>query len=232
MKNFGLHYLQLHPQKYPEQIVHLNFIIIPQLHILLLIKLLYFILLIFLLFINKKAENSFQQVIINTIQNNSKKKVKQKEKIYRSLDDGLTFQAIQNVIIGQENLLWFFKSSNNNGTVFGGFTPYQWQIACYSGNEIENPSFLFSETLKEIYPIIQSKGNWTQWFEKQYIIFGGTANYDQDLRINTDFKSGYSRLGIGYQAPVGVDTSKYSTHLFGALEPNVIECEIYKIIFE
>lgn len=52
------------------------------------------------------------------------------------------------------------------------------------------------------------------------------------MRINPDFKSGYSRLGVVYEAPDGVDTKKYSNYLMGDLEPNVEECEIYQMSFE
>ncbi|CAD8208811.1 unnamed protein product [Paramecium pentaurelia] len=178
-----------------------------------------------------KFSNPFWKLLMNTIQNNVKRQVSQKKPIYRSLEKGLTFQAIRNVIIGKENLLWFFKSSNN--TEFGVFTPYIWHESGYSGTTENNPSFLFSKNLNQIYPIIQNMGNYTQWFNhNQYLLFGGTGNSDQDLRINPDFKSGYSRLGVVYKAPAGVDTSKYSTHLLGAMEPNVVECEIYQIIYE
>ncbi|CAD8111309.1 unnamed protein product [Paramecium primaurelia] len=174
--------------------------------------------------------NPFWMLLMNTIENNVKRQVIQKKPIYRSLENELTFEAIRKVIIGKENLLWFFKSSNN--TEFGVFTPYNWYEGGYSGTTENNPSFLFSKNQNQIYPIIQNMGKYTQYFNHQHILFGGADSGDQDLRINPDFKSGYSRLGVGYKAPAGVDTSKYSTHLLGAMEPNVVECEIYQIIYE
>ncbi|CAD8093422.1 unnamed protein product [Paramecium sonneborni] len=180
----------------------------------------------------EKIINPFWCELINTIERNVKRQINQKKIIYKSQENGLTFEAIRKAIIGKQNLLWFFKSSNNQGTEFGAFTPYIWIEGDHSGTTEANPSFLFSKTLNQIYPIIQKMGKCTQYFNPQHILFGGTGNSDQDLRINPDFKSGYSRLGITYSAPVGVDTSKYSSYLLGALEPNVIECEIYQILFE
>ncbi|CAK68244.1 unnamed protein product (macronuclear) [Paramecium tetraurelia] len=178
--------------------------------------------------------NPFTHLIMNTIQKNVKRQIIQKQPIYNSKENGLTFNAIKAAIVGRQNLLWFFKSSNNQCTEFGGYTPYGWQDENKPyGATVSNPSFLFSKTLKQIYPIILFRGGFAQQFvQSSYILFGGTCNGDEDLRINPDFKSGYSRLGVTYQAPAGVDTTKYSTHLFGALAPNVIECEIYQIFFE
>ncbi|CAD8180780.1 unnamed protein product [Paramecium octaurelia] len=179
----------------------------------------------------KFGESGFFYDLIKTIQEKVKKNLQTNKKIYHSIEHGLNYQLIKNKIIGEENLLWYFKSSNKNGQVFGGFTPYKWQIG-YSGLCQENPSFLFSQTLREIYPIKQQMGSYTQYFTDEYLLFGGTSNCDQDLRINPDFKSGYSRLGIVYNSPDGIDTSKYSSYLMGALEPNVQECEIYQMTFE
>ncbi|CAK68242.1 unnamed protein product (macronuclear) [Paramecium tetraurelia] len=178
--------------------------------------------------------NPFTHLIMNTIQKNVKRQIIKKQPIYRSRENGLTFDAIKNAIVGRQNLLWFFKSSNNGCTEFGGYTPYSWQDDRKPwGATVSNPSFLFSKTLKQIYPIIIERGGLAQQFSQaNFILFGGTCNGDEDLRINPDFKSGYSRLGVTYQAPAGLDTTKHSTHLFGALAPNVIECEIYQIFFE
>ena len=46
-----------------------------------------------------------------------------------------------------------------------------------------------------------------------------------------DFKDGYSNIGDRY------DTSKYNildnkTHIFGDLTPQLIECKVYKVIFD
>ncbi|CAD8213528.1 unnamed protein product [Paramecium octaurelia] len=191
-------------------------------------------------FINKteadylQIANPFTHLIMNTIQQNVKRQIIKKMLIYQSQKHGLTFNAIKAAIVGRQNLLWFFKSSNNQCTEFGGYTPYSWQDEAKPyGATVSNPSFLFSKTLKQIYPIILDRGGCAQQFaQSSFILFGGTCNGDEDLRINPDFKSGYSRLGVSYKAPQGVDSTKYSTHLFGALAPNVIECEIYQIFFE
>ncbi|CAK68241.1 unnamed protein product (macronuclear) [Paramecium tetraurelia] len=180
-----------------------------------------------------RIANPFNHLIMSTISKNVKRQIIKKQPIYRSRENGLTFDAIKAAIISKENLLWFFKSSNNGCTEFGAFTPYIWNDSQYSGATAANPSFIFSKTLSQIYPIKQAMGACTHYFSlTQYLIFGGTGNSDQDILIRPDFKSGYSRLGVSYQAPQGLDTSKNSPHLFGALEPNVIECEIYQIIFE
>ncbi|CAD8214892.1 unnamed protein product [Paramecium octaurelia] len=179
----------------------------------------------------KFGESEFFFDLMRMIQDRVKKNLIANKTIYHSLENGLNYQLIKNTVIGKENLLWYFKSSNNNGQMFGGFTPYQWQIG-YSGNCDSNPSFLFSQTLKQFYPIKEQMGSYTQYISDEFILFGGSNSGNQDLSINSNFKSGYSKLGIGYEAPDGVDTTKFSTHLTGALEPNVEECEIQQMIFE
>ncbi|CAD8153613.1 unnamed protein product [Paramecium pentaurelia] len=169
--------------------------------------------------------NNFWIRLFSYIQEQSKKNVKSSQLVYKGSQDGLNSNSFWNCCKGKGYLLMIFKSLSGN--VFGGYSPCVWQH--HSGIYVQDDSltsFLFSQKHDQIYPLIKNR--------KQYAIrcnssHGPKFGYAHDISIYSDFKSGYSKIGDTYQCNNYQD--KQSSYLFGQDKPNIIECEVYELIF-
>ncbi|CAD8105632.1 unnamed protein product [Paramecium sonneborni] len=165
--------------------------------------------------------------ILKTIEEKTKKKIKNQYLIYCGTKDGLNGQTFWKCVDKLSNLLMIFKSKS--GYIFGAFSPCQWQLM--SGSYFQDnalSSFLFSQTHDQIYPLKEAN--------KQHSIYCNQSSYGptfgggHDLYISADFNGGYSSLGHSYQCNQ-YQIANTSTHLFGQSTPNIAECEILMLTF-
>ncbi|CAD8131027.1 unnamed protein product [Paramecium sonneborni] len=114
---------------------------------------------------------------------------------------------------------------SQSGYIFGGYSPYQWLSDKSWVQDDSLSSFLFSQTHDQIYPLKQE--------QKQYAIccnsgFGPAFGGGSDRYINSDFKSGNSKLGDSYEW--NKQQKEAYNHLFGQDKP-ILECEIFELKF-
>ncbi|CAD8154786.1 unnamed protein product [Paramecium octaurelia] len=178
----------------------------------------------------------FYEKITYEIETKQKYKIKNAQLIFQGTRDGLNANSFWKMCNKKSNLLMVFKSSSQ--TIFGGYSPCQWvceQLITHRSDPTYS-TFLFSQDRNEIY--YQKLG-----FENSSIcchaksgpIFGA----GHDLYINNDFADGFSKLGHTFLIPSqkqqklwNMGNQENSTYLFGQLTPNIVECQIFEIIFE
>ncbi|CAD8125460.1 unnamed protein product [Paramecium sonneborni] len=170
-------------------------------------------------------QRTYSMQIDNQISSRLNKKIKSFQKVYQGSKDGLNGQTFWNKINGKSNLLMIFKSKSGN--IFGGFSLCQWQLN--EGTYVQDntiSSFLFSQTHNQIYPLKEANKQYAIYCNQTYgAVFGG----GHDIYIRQDFNGGYSNLGHSYQWDQYQNVK--STHLFGQQTPNIVECEIFQVIF-
>ncbi|CAK58098.1 unnamed protein product (macronuclear) [Paramecium tetraurelia] len=157
------------------------------------------------------------------LQEKSKKKIHESLLIYQGTRDGLNKDQFWNKCDGKSNLLMIFQSES--GYIFGGYSPCQW--IQYTGKYIQDnskQSFLFSQTHFQFYPM-KTNGNCYAIYSNNSS--GPVFGDGHDIKIDSNFKDGYSNLGHGYIWDQY--QGAYSKHLFGQDKPNIAECEIYEL---
>ncbi|CAD8093546.1 unnamed protein product [Paramecium sonneborni] len=167
------------------------------------------------------------QYLLNKISLGAKKQIKFTDIIFDQQKDNLNSINFWNCVKDKENLLMIFKSQSGN--IFGAYTPIKW---VYEDTEIMDHScnsFLFSYTHKSIHQ--NNKGFHALNLQKyKGPCFGQKyLSIDFDLYIEGDFQKGYSNLGKAYTKESSQDSK---THLFGQETPNIIQCQIFQIIFK
>ncbi|CAD8202618.1 unnamed protein product [Paramecium octaurelia] len=175
----------------------------------------------------KLLKQQFFQKIQDTIQSKTAKKLLQAQLIFSGTKENLNGNLFLTKVIGKSNLLFVFKSSSQN--IFGAYTPCKWIKIDSNYQYIQDDqcsSFIFSQTQDQIYPLKQDQKQYALCCHSGYpIAFGG----GHDISINSDFQTGYSKLGFSYKWDQYQDAS--STHLFGQDQPKIQECEVFEIKF-
>ncbi|CAD8126606.1 unnamed protein product [Paramecium sonneborni] len=171
-------------------------------------------------------QGNYKRRLNNTISYKLNKIIKSHQQIYLSTRDGLSGQSFWSKVNGKSNLLMIFKSKS--GYIFGAFSPCLWQQTL--NNYVQDntlSSFLFSQTHDQIYPLTEGGKSNAIYCNQSY---GPTFGNGYDLQIAADFNSGASNLGNSYQRSQ-YQIANYGIHLSGQSTPNIIECEIYQVIF-
>ncbi|CAD8070398.1 unnamed protein product [Paramecium sonneborni] len=167
------------------------------------------------------------QKILQTIEEKSKQTIKCSILVFCGSKDGLNHTQFWNRVYGRKNLLMVFKSNTNY--ICGAFSPCQWLQ--HLGNYVVDDtlqSFLFSQNHNQIYPIKPGNKAHAIYCNSSY---GPTFGSGHDLYIPSNFNSVSSSLGSAYQCDqYGSITA--STHLFGQSGVQIIECEIFEIVFK
>ncbi|KAM3144821.1 hypothetical protein pb186bvf_003130 [Paramecium bursaria] len=188
--------------------------------------------------LNKDSIFEIQSNNLNNLPLNIKEELKEFPLIHKQISEGRTinYQLIYKYSIdglyywqkcnNQSNLLTMMTSKN--GQKFGGFSPCQ--IVQNKNNFVQDQSmksFIFQYNKRELYNLkVQQHAIYSHQNN------GPTYGQNCDIYIAGDFKQGHT-LGLG----VTYDTSKYEikdkdTHIFGDRQPNLVECKVYKVIFE
>ncbi|CAK76407.1 unnamed protein product (macronuclear) [Paramecium tetraurelia] len=180
--------------------------------------------------------DSFYNKIINQIKKKQQYEIKNAELIFQGTRDGLNANSFWKICNKKSNLLMVFKSSSQ--AIFGGYSPCQWiceQLITHRSDPSYS-TFLFSQDKNEIYEQRLGYENGAICCRAQSgPIFGA----GHDLYIDTDFADGYSKLGYTFLIPQQrmqnvwkFGNQENSTYLFGQLTPNIVECQIFEIIFQ
>ncbi|CAD8067502.1 unnamed protein product [Paramecium primaurelia] len=171
--------------------------------------------------------DAYFQKILQTIEEKSRSVIKCSILVYCGSKDGLNHTQFWNKVYGRRNLLMVFKSNTN--FICGAFSPCQWLQ--HLGNYVLDDtlqSFLFSQNHNQIYPLKAANKAQAIYCISSY---GPTFGSGHDLYIPSNFNGASSSLGSAYQCDQYGSISG-STHLFSQSSVQIIECEIYEIVFK
>ncbi|CAD8211611.1 unnamed protein product [Paramecium pentaurelia] len=175
---------------------------------------------------NTILKDDYFSKILKTIEEKTKKKVKNQYFIYSGAQNGLNGQSFWKSVDKLSNLLMIFKSKS--GYIFGAFSPCTWMSNCNGYIQDDTlSSFIFSQTHDQIYPIKEGYKQHAIYSGQQYGPIFGSGH---DIYISTDFQGSSSNLGNSYQCDQ-FQINNNRTHLFGQSTPNIAECEILMLTF-
>ncbi|CAD8158093.1 unnamed protein product [Paramecium octaurelia] len=149
------------------------------------------------------------------------KYVKNSTLIFKGTRDGLNAQYFWKAVNNKENLLMIFQSKSEY--IFGAYSPCKWLL---DQGDVADPtyaSFLFSQTHNLVYP--QKSSARAIYCSSNY---GPTFGEGSDIWICGDFTDSSSRIGYTFQFHQ-YQNGKNNPHLFGQIQPQIKECEIYEI---
>ncbi|CAD8186879.1 unnamed protein product [Paramecium pentaurelia] len=178
------------------------------------------------------VSEEFLEELLARIQLNSKKKIIKTNLIFDGKNDRLNATMFWKKVQNKENLLMIFKSNKNY--IFGAYSPCKWVYTKnHSYADKTKSSFIFSKTNNTFHPILDKDYKAINCNKTKGPCFGYCENGDiieYDLSIDEDFQGGCSYLGNNYLWN-NDEAQKLNTHLFGQIQPKIINCEIYEITF-
>ncbi|CAD8120376.1 unnamed protein product [Paramecium sonneborni] len=181
--------------------------------------------------------NQFYERIVEYIQKQLNIQIYNSKLIYSGHKEDLNTNQFWNKCNNKANLLMIFKSSKNR--IFGGYSPCKW-VHDKQGTYVSDQTlstFLFSQDNNEIYQLKNECQQFAIYCNEKYgPIFGG----GHDLFINSNFVDGFSKLGHSFSLPSQKQKVHWnafnqyitSTDLFGQETSNIVECQIFELIFQ
>ncbi|CAK71190.1 unnamed protein product (macronuclear) [Paramecium tetraurelia] len=188
-------------------------------------------------FTQSQLSNDYISIVLERIDKDYKDttKVEQIKNLYTSIHEGLKYDTILNHLKQEESskLLFIFKSSNSQ--IFGAYTSPALAPAPVLAPApapalapaVQNPSFMFSLSKQQIYPL-NSNTKPLQYNKDANDINELFTLGTQDLVIQSSFEKCKSKLGSSFDLS-GYQITNQDMHLANAVEFEIVALEIFKL---